>query len=90
MVEVECLLCEKPLKLPKDFDSEDYDGEAVCQECQSLFHIKIVKSKVRKYRIVERKFGPLPAGVMVEIFKAVAEAKRKQGLEAQEREREEK
>ena len=73
MVEIECLLCEKPIKLPKYIDTEDYDGEVVCQECESLLYIKLVKSKVRKYRIEKRGFRELSAEEVVKLFKAMDE-----------------
>ena len=56
MVKVKCLACDTPLKLPEYIDTEDYDGEVVCQKCTSLLYIKLAKSKVRKYRVVEKKF----------------------------------
>lgn len=76
MVEIECLLCEKPIKLPKYIDTEDYDGEVVCQECESLLYIKLVKSKVRKYRIEKRGFRELSAEEVVKLFKTMDEKKK--------------
>jgi DNA-directed RNA polymerase subunit RPC12/RpoP len=55
MVEIECLACGKAVKLPRFVDNDDYDGQVVCQECKSLLHIKLVKRKVRKYKVVENK-----------------------------------
>jgi len=59
MVEINCLVCDKSLQLPKFIDTEDYDynGQLVCQECKSLLHVKLVKGKVREYKVVEKKFG---------------------------------
>lgn len=57
MVGISCLACGKSIKLRAYIDAEDYDGEVVCQECGSLLHVKLVKSKVRKYRVVDRNFG---------------------------------
>jgi DNA-directed RNA polymerase subunit RPC12/RpoP len=48
MVEIECLACGKPVKMPQYIDTEKYDGQVVCQECKSLLHVKLVKGKVRK------------------------------------------
>lgn len=73
MVQIECLLCEKPIELPKYIDTEDYDGEVVCQECESLLYIKLVKSKVRKYRIEKRGFRELSAEEVVKLFKTMDE-----------------
>jgi len=53
MVEIECLACGKPLEIPKYIDTEKYDGEMVCQECESLLHVKLVKGKVQKYEYVK-------------------------------------
>jgi len=54
-VEIECLACGKPIKIPPCVDTEKYDGQVVCQECNSLLHIKLVKEKVQKYKVVENK-----------------------------------
>lgn len=56
MIEIECLVCGKNIKMPKHIDPEQYDGQVVCQECKSLLHVKLVKGKVQKYKIVENKF----------------------------------
>jgi len=52
MVNIECLVCRKAVKIPKDTDTEQYDGQMVCQQCQSLLDVKLVKSKVQKRKIV--------------------------------------
>jgi len=54
MTEITCLSCDKPLKLPQFIDTDNYDGQIVCQECKSLLHVKLIKGKVGKYKIVER------------------------------------
>jgi len=54
MVEIQCLACDKTLKLPQFVNTDNYDGQVVCPECKALLHIKLVKSKVLKYKIVER------------------------------------
>ncbi len=82
MVKIECLLCEKPIKLPKYIDTENYDGEVVCQECKSLLYIRLLKSKVKKYKFKEagfrEKYGDrLPAGLVVELFQ-ILEQKQKE------------
>ena len=56
MVEIECLACGKAVKLPQFIDTDNYDGQVVCQECKSLLHAKLVKGKIQKYKIVENKF----------------------------------
>ena len=55
MVEIECLACGKDVKLPQFIDSDNYDGQLVCRECKSLLHVKLVKGKVQKYKVVENK-----------------------------------
>ena len=55
MVEIQCLACDKTLKLPQFVNTDNYDGQVKCPECKSLLHIKLVKSKVLKYKIVENK-----------------------------------
>ena len=56
MIEIECLACGKTVKMPKYIDPEQYDGQVVCQECKALLHIKLVKGKVQKYKIVKDEF----------------------------------
>ena len=78
MVEIECLLCEKPIELPPYIDTEDYDGEVVCQECKSLLYIKLGKSKLLKYRIKQRGFREpsgeqISPGLVVELFKILTQ-----------------
>ena len=56
MVEIQCLACDKTLKIPKYVDTDNYEGQIVCTECESLLYIKLVKSKVRKYRkLIDKK-----------------------------------
>ncbi len=54
MVEIQCLACDKTLKLPQFVNTDNYDGQVVCSDCKALLHIKLVKGKVLKYKIVER------------------------------------
>ncbi len=55
MVEIECLACGKVVKSPQFIDNDNYDGQLVCHECKSLLHVKLVKGKVQKYKIVKNK-----------------------------------
>jgi DNA-directed RNA polymerase subunit RPC12/RpoP len=55
MVEIECLACGKTISMPPFIDTEKYEGQIVCQECKSILHVKLVKGKVQKYKIVEDK-----------------------------------
>ena len=52
MVEIECL-CGKNFNLPQCIDTDNYDGEVVCTECKALLHIKLVKGKLQKRKIVK-------------------------------------
>ena len=54
MVEIECLTCEKTIKMPLYIDHEKYDGQVVCKECKSLLHVRLFKGKVQKYKIIEK------------------------------------
>jgi len=63
MVEIQCLACDKTLELPQFVDTDNYDGQLVCPQCKTLLYVKLVKSKVLKYKIVER----LRLGTPVEI-----------------------
>ena len=55
MVDIKCLSCDKTLELPQYIDTDNYDGQLVCQECKSLLYVKLVKGKVQKYKIIEDK-----------------------------------
>ena len=57
MVKIECLVCGKAIKIPQYIDTERYDGQVVCQECKSLLHVKLVKGKVQKRKVVEKHYG---------------------------------
>ena len=59
MVEIQCVACEKAIKPRQlndtdNYDTENYDGQIVCQECKSLLYVKSVKGKVQKSKVVER------------------------------------
>ena len=58
MGEIQCLACDKTLELPQYIDTDNYDGQVVCHECNSLLHVKLVRDKLRKYKIVENKREP--------------------------------
>ena len=60
MVEIECLACGKAIKPRQlndtdNYDTENYDGQIVCQECKSLLYVKSVKGKVQKCKVLENK-----------------------------------
>jgi len=54
MVEIECLVCSKTIKIPGFIDTNNYDGQIACPECLSLLYVKLVGAKVRKYKVVEK------------------------------------
>jgi len=55
MLKIECLACGKTIKVPQYIDTEKYDGQVVCEECNSLLYLKLVKERVQKYNIAENK-----------------------------------
>jgi len=59
MVEIECLVCGKTIQIPEFIDTNNYDGQLACPECASLLQVKLVGSKVRKYKVVAKKFRGL-------------------------------
>ena len=61
MVEIQCVACGGILKMPPYVidNTDDFDGEVLCQECKSRLHLKLVKEKVLKYKLVE---NFVPAG----------------------------
>jgi DNA-directed RNA polymerase subunit RPC12/RpoP len=75
MVEIECLACGKTVKIPQFINTDKYDGQVVCQECKSLLHVKLVKEKVEKYKVVENKYG---VKTWVDVIKKLEEAKKQQ------------
>ncbi len=53
MAEIECHVCGKNFNLPQCIDTDNYDGEVVCTECKALLHIKLIKGKCQKRKIVK-------------------------------------
>ena len=54
MVEIKCLVCEEPIKLPSYIDPDDYDGHIFCHKCNLLLYIKLKSAKVKKYKVVDK------------------------------------
>jgi len=73
-MEIDCLACGKPIKIPDFIDTNSYDGQLTCSECKSLLHIKLGGGKVRKYEVVERKLRGLAAIESAAIQKTGGEA----------------
>jgi len=75
MVEIQCVACEKIIKPRQlndndNYDTKNYDGQVVCQECKSLLYVKSVKGKVQKTKLVEKIIPPSgPRIEHVEIIK---------------------
>ena len=61
MLEIECLVCGKAIKIPEFIDTNNYDGQIACPTCKSLLQVKLVGAKVRKYMVAERKSTSLTA-----------------------------
>jgi DNA-directed RNA polymerase subunit RPC12/RpoP len=55
MDEISCLVCGYAIKFPSHIDTEQYDGELRCDTCSARLHIKLVGSKVLKYKVVSEK-----------------------------------
>jgi len=79
MVEIECLVCGKTIKIPQFIDTDNYDGQVACQECGSLLHVKLEGSKVRKYKVVEKKFRIPTADEYVQIRREAERRLREEG-----------
>ena len=69
MVEIECLVCGETVKIPQFIDTEDYDGQLACQKCRSLLQVKLIGSKVNKYRVVKKRLRQLTADEYYQIKK---------------------
>jgi len=54
MVEINCIVCEKPIKIPSYIDPEDYDGQLFCHKCNLLLNVKLKSSKLKKYKVAEK------------------------------------
>ena len=68
MVEIECLACGKTIRIPSYIDTEKYDGEVRCPnpKCKAFLHVKLVKGKLQKRKIVKELE---PAGEPIKIQK---------------------
>jgi hypothetical protein len=51
-MKVECLVCLKETAIPKNLNTQKYDGQITCRECGSLLQVKLVKSKVEQCKVV--------------------------------------
>ncbi len=55
MAEIECLMCEHWVEIPKFVNISNYDGQIVCKQCKALLSVKFVDSELRKYKLVPGK-----------------------------------
>ena len=51
-MKIECLVCLKDTAIPKNINTQKYDGQITCRECHSLLQVKLVKSKVEQCKVV--------------------------------------
>ena len=65
MVEIDCLVCGKTIKIPSYVDPEDYDGQLFCRKCNLLLDIKLKSSKVKKYKVAEKQPKTIPSTIKV-------------------------
>jgi hypothetical protein len=66
MDEINCIVCEKPIKFPSYIDPDDYDGNIFCHNCNLLLYIKLKSAKVKKYRVVEKQKIIVQSNVILE------------------------
>ncbi len=84
MVELECPNCKILIDIPKGIDTNHYDGIIVCQKCELWLDIKLVESKVRKRKVIEKQVkGDIPVSI---IYKKVEPRKEDESDENIERE----
>ncbi len=51
-MKIECLVCLKETAIPRNLNTQKYDGQITCRECGSLLQVKLVKSKVEQCKVV--------------------------------------
>lgn len=51
-MKIECLVCLKETTIPRNLNTQKYDGQITCRECGSLLQVKLVKSKVEQCKVV--------------------------------------
>jgi uncharacterized Zn finger protein len=51
-MKIECLVCLKETTIPRNLNTEKYDGQITCRECGALLQVKLVKSKVEQCKVV--------------------------------------
>jgi transcription elongation factor Elf1 len=51
-MKIECLVCLRETAVPKNLNTEKYDGQITCRECGALLQVKLVKAKVEQCKVV--------------------------------------
>lgn len=69
---IRCDKCKKPIKLQRAINTEKFDGEVLCQNCETVWHVKLVKSKLEGYKY--KRYG-IPELSADELLEAVRKAK---------------
>ncbi len=59
MIEIQCLACGKSIKPrqlndTENYDTDNYDGQVLCQECKSWLYVKLIKGKVQKCKPIKK------------------------------------
>ena len=67
-LKIECLVCLKETAIPRNLNTDRYDGQITCRECGSLLQVKLVKSKVEQCRIERVGHPRLDPGGLLEAF----------------------
>jgi uncharacterized Zn finger protein len=67
-MKIECLICLRETAIPKNLNTEKYDGQITCRECGSLLQVKLVKSKVEQCKIERVGHPKLDSGRLLEAF----------------------
>ena len=65
MDKINCIVCEKPIKLPSYIDPEDYEGHIFCHKCNLLLYVRLKTAQVKKYRVVEKQTITVHPNVIV-------------------------
>ena len=68
-IKIECIVCLRETDIPKNLNTQKYDGHITCRECGSLLQIKLVKSKVEQCKLVMEGKTRLSPGKALEIPK---------------------
>ena len=67
MVDINCLVCKKPMEIPSCTKLEDYDGQLFCCECNLLWDVKFKSSELKKYKLAKQQppVKPAPTNIIV-------------------------